>query len=41
MQQQDPAVAPHDGQHDFDPLFGTWNVALRRLTQPLRGSHAA
>lgn len=40
-QSNPPAVsaeAPHDGAHDFDPLFGNFNFHLRRLTQPLTGS---
>jgi hypothetical protein len=32
-------IAPvRDGQHDFDFLFGTWNVHHRRLIDPLYGS---
>jgi hypothetical protein len=27
-----------DGQHDFDPLLGTWKFDLRRRTHPLTGS---
>ena len=32
-------ATPRDGQHDFDFLFGTWKVHVRRLKNPLRGSH--
>ena len=28
----------HDGQHDFDPLFGTWKYHLRELDHRLAGS---
>lgn len=34
---QSPA-AEHDGQHDFDFLFGRWKVHCRRLLHPLTGS---
>src|ERR1700689_157195 len=27
-----------DGQHDFDPLLGSWKFRLRRRTNPLTGS---
>ncbi|HKC10568.1 MAG TPA: hypothetical protein VKI41_00775 [Vicinamibacteria bacterium] len=27
-----------DGQHDFDPLVGTWKAKLKRLVHPLSGS---
>lgn len=27
-----------DGQHDFDPLVGTWKAKLKRLQHPLAGS---
>jgi hypothetical protein len=35
-----PAVAgaPHDGQHDFDFMVGTWKAHLSRLDKPLTGS---
>jgi hypothetical protein len=32
-------IAQHDGQHDFDFLFGQWKVHCRRLLSPLTGSH--
>jgi hypothetical protein len=32
------AALPRDGQHDFDFEFGTWQVRLRRLLNPLSGS---
>jgi hypothetical protein len=32
------AIAPRDGQHDFDFEFGSWNVHLRRRLKPLTGS---
>ncbi|HWY71413.1 MAG TPA: hypothetical protein VNX88_22290 [Terriglobales bacterium] len=28
-----------DGQHDFDPLIGTWKAQLKRLVHPLSGSN--
>src|SRR5262245_10032702 len=31
--------AARDGQHDFDFLFGTWKVHVRRLKNPLHGSN--
>jgi hypothetical protein len=31
--------AAHDGQHDFDFELGRWNIKLRRLKNPLHGSH--
>lgn len=30
-------AADHDGQHDFDFLFGNWKVHCRRLLHPLSG----
>src|SRR3954447_20795784 len=32
------AAAEHDGQHDFDFLFGRWKVHARRLLHPLTSS---
>ena len=31
-------LAPHDGQHDFDFEFGTWNTHVSMLAHPLTGS---
>jgi hypothetical protein len=36
-QAQKPA-AERDGQHDFDPLIGSWKYHLRRRLHPLTGS---
>jgi hypothetical protein len=33
------ASEPHDGQHDFDFMFGRWNVKIRRLKRPLSGAN--
>jgi hypothetical protein len=33
------AAEPHDGQHDFDFELGRWKMQLRRLKNPLHGSH--
>jgi len=33
-----PAVAKHEGQHDFDWMIGTWKADLKRLVKPLSGS---
>ena len=37
---QSAAIASQaqDGQHDFDPLLGSWKYSLRRRTDPLTGS---
>jgi len=32
------ASIEHDGQHDFDPLIGTWKYHLQRRLHPLTGS---
>lgn len=32
-------VVPVDGQHDFDWEIGTWKTEVRRLAEPLSGSH--
>ena len=34
-----PAAGLRDGQHDFDFEFGSWDVQLRRLVNPLSGSN--
>src|SRR3954468_14580913 len=33
------APAAHDGQHDFDFMFGSWRSHTRRLQHPLTGSN--
>ena len=33
------ASASHDGMHDFDFEDGTWKIHLKRLKNPLTGSH--
>lgn len=32
------SAVQRDGQHDFDPLIGTWKATLRQLKNPLTGS---
>jgi hypothetical protein len=34
-----PTSAARDGQHDFDPLFGSWKYHLKRRLHPLTGSN--
>jgi len=33
-----PALAEHDGQHDFDFELGSWNIHLKKLLHPLTAS---
>jgi hypothetical protein len=33
------SAEPHDGQHDFDFMFGTFKIKVRRLKNPLHGSN--
>jgi hypothetical protein len=33
------AMEQHDGQHDFDPLLGSWKFHLKRRLNPLTGSN--
>ena len=33
------AAAERDGQHDFDPLIGTWRFHVKRIPHPLTGSN--
>jgi hypothetical protein len=33
-----PAVAQHDGQHDFDFNVGVWRTHIKRMLDPLSGS---
>jgi hypothetical protein len=35
-----PPAGTHDGQHDFDFEFGSWNAHLKRLQHPLSNSDA-
>lgn len=35
---QSKPAEQRDGQHDFDWMFGTWKVQLKRLVRPLTGS---
>jgi hypothetical protein len=32
-----PAIAPRDGQHDFDFNIGVWNTQIKRILDPLSG----
>jgi hypothetical protein len=34
-----PTSAARDGQHDFDPLLGSWKYHLKRRLHPLTGSN--
>jgi len=34
-----PAATERDGQHDFDPLLGSWKYHLKRRLHPLTGSN--
>jgi hypothetical protein len=33
-----PAIAPADGQHDFDFNIGVWKTHIKRILDPLSGS---
>src|SRR6202166_1703665 len=33
-----PAIAPRDGQHDFDFNIGVWKTHIKRILDPLSGS---
>jgi hypothetical protein len=35
---QSASIGEHDGQHDFDFEFGTWNTHVSMLAHPLTGS---
>src|SRR6202167_289851 len=37
--EQTPAANERDGQHDFDPLLGSWKYHLKRRLHPLTGSN--
>jgi hypothetical protein len=37
-QEATPAVAQHDGQHDFDFNVGVWRTRIKRMLDPLSGS---
>ena len=37
--QTQPTPAARDGQHDFDPLLGSWKYHLKRRMNPLTGSN--
>src|SRR5271156_6376721 len=37
---QSSAAELRDGQHDFDPLIGSWKYHLKRRLNPLTGSNA-
>jgi hypothetical protein len=34
-----PGVQPQDGQHDFDFNIGVWRTQIKRVLDPLSGSH--
>lgn len=36
---QPATIAERDGQHDFDPLLGSWKYHLKRRMHPLTGSN--
>lgn len=37
--QKSAQAAERDGQHDFDPFFGSWKAHLKRRLHPLTGSN--